>query len=229
MKLAVVIPAYNEEQTVAKVISRIPEQIDGISTIEVIVVDDNSSDETYKVAKKAGAHVISHRMNIGAGGATLTGLAFSRRLEADIVVTLDADGQHNPAEIKRLVKKFLSQKSDLVIGSRFLSRTIRKMPAIKKFGNRSFSIITYLLSGKMVTDTQSGFRLFSSRFISVLLSTDLGGYEFCSETIMVAHKNRLAIHEVPISTIYDKLRRGGQNPLNGVNILTKLIYYRLVH
>lgn len=228
IKLIIVIPAYNEERSIAKVLQSVPKQIDGVSQIETIVIDDNSSDKTFRIAKDAGAHVVSHRMNLGAGGATLTGIILAQRLEADAVVTIDADGQHNPLEIKRLVQNHLKTNADLVIGSRFLSGTIKKMPTIKKIGNRGLSYITYLLSGKMVSDTQSGFRLFGSEMIKLLATVDLVGYEFCSETIMIANKNHMKIYEVPISTIYDKNRTGGQNPLNGINILMKLIYRKLV-
>lgn len=226
MKLAVIIPAYNEEKRLRAVIRAVPKKIRGVDGISTVVVDDNSADGTFGVAKAAGAHVLSHAMNLGQGGAVLTGIAFSRRLDSDIVVTLDADGQHDPAEICQLVEKHRASRADLVIGSRFLSDTIRNMPAVKQFGNRSFSFLTYLLSGKMLTDTQSGFRLFGGSMIELLLTQDLAGYEFCSETIMIAHKHQLAIAEVPISTIYFDGRQG-QNPLNGVNILTKLIFRKL--
>lgn len=228
MKLVIVIPAYNEEKTIAKVISGIPKGFKSVSKLEIVVVDDNSSDATAKRAKKAGAHVLSHAMNLGAGGATLTGLIYAQRLEADAVITLDADGQHDPKEIDVLVRAYQEKKGDLVIGSRFLSKTIKNMPGVKKFGNRGLSYATYLLSGKLVSDTQSGFRLFSSKMIGLLATVDLAGYEFCSETIMIAHKGGMVIGEVPISTIYNQDRKGGQNPLNGVNILLKLIYRKLV-
>lgn len=226
MRLAVVIPAHNEEKTIANVIKEIPKKIDGITSTEVVVIDDNSSDATCQIAKKAGAHVLSHAMNLGQGAAVLTGMIFSRRLNVGAVVTLDADGQHDPREIVSLVERHKLTHADLIIGSRFLSNTIKNMPMIKRVGNRSFSLLTYLLSGKMLTDTQSGFRLFGNTMLDLLVSLDLAGYEFCSETIMIAHQNQLLIEEVPISTIYFTHRQG-QNPLNGVNILTKLIFRKL--
>lgn len=227
MRLAVVIPAYNEAKTIDSVVRRIPRRIPRVSGIETVVVDDNSTDQTYKLAKKAGAHVLSHAMNLGQGGAILTGVAFCKRLGADIVVTLDADGQHDPTEIARLLDGHRSTGADLVIGSRFLSDTIGNMPTLKQAGNRGFSLITYLLSGKMLTDTQSGFRLFGTQMIELLLTLDLAGYEFCSETIMIAHKHRLKIAEAPISTIYFDNRRG-QDPINGINILLRLIARKLI-
>ncbi len=228
LKLVIVIPAYNEEKTIEKVVRGIPKNIDGVGKIEIVVVDDSSRDSTSSKAKLAGARVLRHPINLGAGGAVLTGIIYGQRRAADIVITLDADGQHDPKEIGKLVKKYLSGGADLVIGSRFLSKSIKKMPAVKKFGNRSFSYITYFLSGKMLTDTQSGFRLFGPMMIEALTTVDLAGYEFCSETIMIAHKKRLVIHEVPITTIYNQERRGGQDPVNGINILMKLIYRKLV-
>lgn len=226
MRLAVVIPAYNEAKSIDGVIRAVPRRLPKISGIETIVVDDNSSDDTPRLAKRAGAHVLSHAMNLGQGGAVLTGVAYGQRLGAEIIVTLDGDGQHNPAEISSLLAKHRSSEADLVIGSRFLSDSIKEMPFVKQFGNRSFSVFTYLLSGRMLSDTQSGYRLFGSRMSDLLLQLDLAGYEFCSEMIMIAHQHRLRIDEVPISTIYFP-GRAGQNPLNGVNILTKLLMRKL--
>lgn len=227
MKLGIVIPAYNEERSIANVLATIPRKIDGVSRTEVIVVDDNSSDSTYRVAKDAGAHVISHQMNLGAGGATLTGVVYARRIESDIIVTLDGDGQHNPLEIGSLVKHHLTTNADLIIGSRFLSQTIKEMPLLKVVGNKGLSWVTYVVSGHQATDSQSGFRLLSKKMSDILTTIEMGGYEFCSEMIMVACQHNLVIAEVPISTIYGDVRKGGQNPINGINILMRLIYRRL--
>ena len=228
MKLVVVIPAHNEEKNIYAVVKNIPRTIPGVRSIEVVVVDDSSHDLTYQTARSAGAKVLSHPINLGAGGAALTGITYGQRLNADIIVTLDGDGQHNPKEITRLVKKYHQNRADMIIGSRFMSKTIKKMPLVRKVGNRGFSLVTYLLSGKMVSDTQSGFRLFGPNMIKTLMSVELVGYEFCSETIMIAHSNKLVIEEVPITTIYSKTRQGGQSALNGLEILLRLIYRKLV-
>lgn len=224
MKLAIVIPAYNEEKTISEILAKIPERISGIKKIVKIVVNDNSGDNTATKAKDAGAIVVTHRLNLGAGGATLTGIIAAKRLGADLVVTLDGDGQHNPREIPRLVKEYQKNNADLIIGSRFMSDSISKMPGLKNFGNRVMNAITFLFSGKKVTDSQSGFRLFGKRIIkNIDKFITTSGYEFCSETIMNTRRLGMTISEVPITTIYFDERKG-QNPLNGVNILIRLFY-----
>lgn len=223
MKLTVVIPAFNEEKTIAEVIGAIPKKISGVTQIEIIVVDDQSRDKTGEIGRSLGATVLRHRLNLGAGGATLTGIDAARKRGADMVITIDGDGQHDPKEIVKLVQAHLESGADLVIGSRFLSDSLEQMPALKNFGNRVMNGITYMFSGKHVTDSQSGFRLFGRRLIAGFDRFTTSGYEFCSETIINTKKMGLKIVEVPISTIYFEGRRG-QNPLNGVNILLKLIY-----
>lgn len=226
MKVAVVIPAHNEELTIAEVIRQIPKTIKGVKELGVFVVDDASTDQTKNVATLAGATALRHRINLGAGGATLTGMIAAIRSGFDTVVTLDADGQHDPRDIHTLLAAHRTHGADLVIGSRFLSQTISDMPLLKNFGNRVMNGITYLFSGRAVTDSQSGFRLFGPKFLTLLDRFSTGGYEFCSETVIVAKKAGLAIVEAPIRTIYLDDRRG-QNPLNGVHILLRLFYRSL--
>ncbi len=223
MKLAIVIPAHNEEKTIGEVIRSLPRRLDGVSTIKPIVISDASTDKTAELAHRAGASVFSHRVNLGAGGATLTGLTAAKRLDYDVAITLDGDGQHDPAEIPLLIEAHKLRKADLVIGSRFLSQTIESMPSLKWYGNKAMNAMTYLFSHCNVTDSQSGFRLFGPRFLRSLHHFSTGGYEFCSEAIIIAHKEKLIITEVPIKTIYFSNRRG-QNPLNGLNIFLKLFY-----
>ncbi|HSX41749.1 MAG TPA: glycosyltransferase family 2 protein [Candidatus Saccharimonadales bacterium] len=223
MRLAVVVPAHNEEKTIGDVIDGIPRRIDGISTINRIVINDASIDRTAARAKKAGALVLSHRINIGQGGAVLTGIKAARQLGNALVVTLDGDGQHDPDDIHALVDAHFRDKADLIIGSRFLSQTIETMPALKWYGNKIMNGITFTFSGKQVSDSQSGFRLIGERMLSVIDEFNMTGYEFCSEMIIGAKRHGLLISEVPIKTIYFDGRQG-QNPLNGLNIFLRLFY-----
>lgn len=223
MKLAIVIPAHNEAKTIREVIRTVPQKLDGVSEVITIVVSDASTDETVNHAKEAGAFVLSHRVNLGAGGATLTGLTAARERGCNIVITLDGDGQHDPQDIQALVNAHREEQADLVIGSRFMSQTITSMPPLKWYGNKVMNGITYLFSGHSVSDSQSGYRLFGPSFLQILHCFSTGGYEFCSEAIIIAHKNNLRIKEVPIRTIYFA-ERGGQNPLNGLNIFLRLFY-----
>ncbi|MFQ6084431.1 MAG: glycosyltransferase family 2 protein [Candidatus Aminicenantia bacterium] len=119
MKLIIFIPAYNEEKTIASVIQRIPRHIPKISEKEIIVVDDGSTDNTAKVAKEAGAEIISHSENRGLGVAFSTGVKEALSRKADIMVTIDADGQFDPREISKLLKPILGERTNVVLGSRF--------------------------------------------------------------------------------------------------------------
>ncbi len=226
MKLGIVIPAHNEARTIRQVVKKIPRKLDGISQILPIVIDDGSSDDTLLVARESGAVALRHRINLGAGGATLTGLTATCRLGFDVAVTLDGDGQHDPNDIPTLLEAHQKDGADLVIGSRFLSKTIGEMPQLKWYGNKVMNRITYVFSHYNATDSQSGFRLFGPNFLELLHLFSTGGYEFCSEAIIIAHQSHLKIAEVPINTIYFDSRRG-QNPLNGANIFLRLLYRSL--
>lgn len=223
MKLAVVIPAHNEEKNIGDVVSQIPRKVDGISSIQPFVISDNSKDRTSEIAHRAGASVLSHRINLGAGGATLTGLTVARHLDYDLAISLDGDGQHDPKDIPALVDAHFTHGAQLVIGSRFLGQTIAEMPPLKWYGNKIMNGVTYVFSHHPVTDSQSGFRLFGPQFLDRLHHFSTGGYEFCSEAIIIARQQKLLIHEVPIKTIYFA-DRAGQNWVNGINIFLRLFY-----
>lgn len=221
MKIAIIIPAYNEEKVIGKVIRNIPRRVYDISNIETIVVDDKSTDETWKVAKTAGATVLRHRINLGAGGATMTGLEYARRHNFDIAVTMDADGQHDPRDISRLVRKVM-KGYDFVIGSRLKEIIPGEMPFHRLVGNKFFNFVTFLFYGTWVTDSQSGFKALSKRAIGKCRIQNVG-YEFCSEMIGLARANKLKICEEPIRVIYsDYSKKKGQHYLNGFNIILRL-------
>ena len=143
MTLAIIIPAFNEEKSIGKVIKSIPKKIEGISNKTVFVIDDGSSDNTGGVAKKSGATVLTHILNQGVGAATITGLEAAKIINSDIILTLDADGQHDSKEINNIVKLILSKKYDVVIGSRLLNR--KKMPLVKNIGNFIMNWFTFAL------------------------------------------------------------------------------------
>jgi glycosyltransferase involved in cell wall biosynthesis len=226
-KLAIILPAYNEAKVIGDIIKSIPKKFPGVTERVVVVVDDNSSDETGIVARRAKAVVLRHRLNLGAGGATMTGLEYAKRQGFDVAVTLDADGQHDPADIKKLLKK-VHEGYDFVIGSRLIEKNnLKDMPRIKRFGNRLFSFITYLYYRIWISDSQSGFKAFSKKAIKQCQIQNVG-YEFCSEMIGRAKANKLKICEVPIKTIYtDYSKIKGQYYLNGFNIVIKMTLSKL--
>ena len=161
MKLIAMIPAFNEEKTLGEVILKSKNYVD-----QVIVIDDGSQDKTSQIALQNGATVYRHLINRGSGGAVGTGIRAALLNEADVIVTLDADEQHDPAEIPKLIKPIIEGEADAVIGSRFLTR--QPMPLFRKMGVSFFNLVIFLLFGVKSTDSQSGMRAFNKKAAEIL-------------------------------------------------------------
>lgn len=213
-KIFVVVPAYNEEKVLGSVISHIKEYHKNI-----IVVDDCSADNTGTIAKKAGATVLRHSINRGAGAATKTGIDFAVLQGATKIITMDADGQHDPKDIQALLNA--SDSYDVVIGSRLLKKS--SMPLIRKTYNLIGSIITYLLYGIYVHDSQSGFKVFS-RKAAQKIEIKFDRFEFCSEVLHEIRRKKLTFKEVPIKTIYTEYSMSkGQSFFSGVQMVVRMV------
>src|SRR6185437_8467795 len=145
---------------------------------EIIVVDDGSKDDTSDKARSSGALVIEHILNTGSGGATATGLSYAFQNGFDVATTCDGDGQHAPKDVLKGVDTLLESKVDLLIGSRLVDT--QGMARVKILGNTGLSLVTNLLFGVKVTDSQSGLRVFSKKALSEL-KWKTSGYDFCSE------------------------------------------------
>lgn len=225
-RVAVIIPAYNEARVIGDVVKGIIKALKkaGYNT-DVVVVNDGSKDNTSAEAKKAGAIVIDHILNSGAGGATATGLSYANQNGYDIAATMDADGQHAPEDVVKGIDEIQRQDADLLIGSRLINA--EGMSKTKRLGNKGLSMITYLLFGINTTDSQSGLRIFSRKTLETL-RWKTAGFEFCSEMIWRAKQLGLTIGEYPIRAIYTEYSRSkGQNNWNAVNILKSLVKRRL--
>jgi glycosyltransferase involved in cell wall biosynthesis len=223
MKVVIIIPAYNEEKNIKSIINSC--QLLGYN--HIIVVDDGSTDNTAAIAREAGAVVVSHIINRGAGAATQTGLQAARLLNADVAVTIDADEQHKPQDIKSLINVLAAEKSDVVIGSRFMNHENR-VPLIRRLFNRIANIITYFLSGIMLTDSQSGLKAFSRKALETI-NISSNGFEFSSEIIREAHYYQLSITEVPVSVVYTPYSLSkGQNLSTGLATVFRLIIRTLM-
>ena len=208
MKIYAVIPAYNEEKTVAEVVEKTKdlEIVD-----EVIVVDDCSTDNTFQEAKKAGARAVRLIINMGAGFSTRIGCDIAVNDGADIIVTLDADGQHDPAEIPRLVQVLEEKGLDIVFGSRPPNN---EMPFIKRFGNTGLYWIAYLLYKMRIKDTQTGYHVFT-RDAYEKIRWESNRYGAGSE-ILTQSKNynlNLKVVEIPITVRYDISDTSSKNPV----------------
>jgi len=218
--LFVIIPAYNEEKTIAEVIRKTKKYADNI-----IVVDDGSCDNSAKIAKEMGAIVYSHSINRGLGGALGTGIKAALIHGAEIIITLDADGQHDPCHISSLIEPIISSEVEVVIGSRFLNN--QKIPFLRKFYNKIGNLVTYFLFGIKTTDSQSGFRVFSRR-AAELLELKTNRMEVSSEIFKEIKANNLRFKEVAIEAIYTEYSLSkGQGALVGLKTLIKLLILKI--
>ena len=220
MKVIALIPAYNEETTIADVLMRTTSFVD-----QVVVVDDGSSDRTREIAQTQGAIVVSHVINRGLGAAIGTGFEAAKRLGADIVITLDADGQHDPTEIKKFVDA-VEDGADVVIGSRMLTG-FKGMPWYRQIAQVLGNVVTLVLFGAWVTDSQSGFRAFTRHALSQI-QIKTNRMEVSSELVAETKRHRLKLAEVPIKAIYTEYSLSkGQSFLVGMKTLVKLVLRRI--
>ncbi len=208
MKLVVMIPSYNEEEMIASVIREIPRSIPGVDTVEVLVINDGSTDRTVEEARRAGADmIISFKKNKGLAPGFRAGLETALAMGADIIVNTDADGQYDGTEIPKLIRPILDNKADFVLGSR-TKGTIEEMPLQKTIGNRMATWVTRQVSGLPVSDGQSGFRAFT-RDAAMRLNV-MSDYTYVQETLIQAANLGLVYTEVPI--LFRK-RTGGSSRL----------------
>ncbi len=217
MRIAV-IPARNEAKTIAEVVRDTKKFVN-----EVIVVDDGSQDATKAEAGKAGARVLRNLVNMGKGFALRLGVEQAIARGADQVVCLDADGQHNPADIPAMAEMLNKQGLDVVIGSRPLDKA---MPPIMRLGNFGIWLVSWLLFGIQVKDTQSGYRLMRAGAYPAL-RWESNGYEVESEMLVRMARSGLKAGEYPIKTLYrDKYK--GTNVADGLRIGMNLVWWKLL-
>lgn len=227
-RVCIIIPAYNEGVVIKQVIKKSQKSFSKNNDLllDIVVVNDGSNDNTSTQAEAAGATVINHILNSGAGAATLTGLTFARYNNYDIAATMDADGQHAPEDVLEGIERLKNTNNDLLIGSRLINSD--GMSKVKILGNKGLSFITRMLFGVSVTDSQSGLRVFSRQAINSL-KWQSTGFEFCSEMIWRAKQEQLIIKEYPIKAIYtDYSKSKGQNNWNAIVIVKRLFKQRIV-
>jgi glycosyltransferase involved in cell wall biosynthesis len=197
VQLLVGIPAFDEEKTIASVIQRIPARIDGVTKISVVVVDDGSTDDTARLAREAGAHVLRHPQNSGVGVAFQTMVRHALAVKADLLVTLDADGQFNPTHIPSLIAPILEGKALAATATRFKDpKLIPQMPWIKKWGNARVVGLVNMLTGLKYTDVSCGFRAYTRE--ALLRLTIYQSFTYTHETFLDLAAKNVPIAEVPL-------------------------------
>lgn len=214
--LVVIIPALNEEQRIAAVVTGAKRFAD-----RVVVVDDGSEDKTGTFAAQAGALVVRHGNNCGAGAATMTGIEVARRLGATIAITLDADEQHDANDIPALLKPVLRGEADIVFANRFGQRNT--IPAIRRFFNACGNIVSFLATGKWVQDSQCGYKVFGPVALAQI-DLRMSGFEFCTEIVREAVQHKWRIAEVPVKVTYSEYTLAkGQSFATGLRTAARIL------
>ena len=197
MKIVIGLPAYNEGRKIGSIVSTLQEL-----NYSVIVCNDGSSDQTGKIAEKMGAIVVNHQKNMGYGSAIKSIFDKAKEINCDILITFDADGQHNFSDIKEVLKPLISEKVDIVIGSRFLGEGEDKIPKYRKLGIKAITKISSLSQNLNIKDTQSGFRGYNKKALEQINPTE-NGMGISTEILIKASKKDLKIVEVPVIINYE--------------------------
>ena len=212
------IPAYNEENTISDLVKSAKKFVD-----KVIVCDDGSTDDTLNNAKLAGAEIISHKKNQGYGAAITTLFDYCRMQNADVMITLDGDGQHDPNQIPILLDTISQHSVDVVLGSRFLDNNT-DTPGYRKRGIKIITSAANFGADFKVSDAQSGFRAYSKSAINAIHPTEQG-MAVSTEILLKISNKGLSLAEVPIATSYDG-DTSEQNPVpHGISVLMNTIKY----
>jgi UDP-N-acetylglucosamine---dolichyl-phosphate N-acetylglucosaminyltransferase len=222
MKVFIVIPAYNEEKKIGHVIK----ELKSYGYKNILVVDDGSKDRTSQISKSLGAFVVKHLMNMGYGGASITGMESAFRLGADIAIAVDADGQHDVTDIAKVIMPIKKGEAQVVIGARTLNR--KEMPWIRRFGNGCLTFLTFLMFGVWTKDSQSGFRaVHKDAWKKMKIKSS--GFEYASEMIKEIGRNNIKFAEVPIHVIYSEYSMSkGQSIIGGVRTFWAMMKRRLL-
>jgi len=221
VKIVIAVPAFNESQVIFKVLKSLPRRLKGVSNVDVVVIDDGSLDQTLKEAQRADVNIVRHLLNRGLGAAIKTGFSWAKKQNADIVVTFDADGQHDPRDISKLIQPIILKKADVVLGSRFLNKQV--IPSDRFLLNWFANFATFILYGVLSTDSQSGLRAFSKKTID-LIDFKADRMDFSSEILLEAKRHNLKVIEVPIKAIYtDYSRIKGQKNINAIPVFARFL------
>jgi glycosyltransferase involved in cell wall biosynthesis len=196
MKIIIGIPAYNEEKNIASLLIKLKKISENI-----IVCNDGSNDLTGKIAKELGATVIEHERNLGYGSAIKSIFLKAREINADVLVTFDADGQHRIEDINAILEPIKNNIADIVIGSRFLNNN-QEIPKYREIGIKAITKLTNVTGGTKITDSQSGFRAYSKKILEKIEPKE-SGMGISTEILIKTQKAGFMITEVPITILYE--------------------------
>lgn len=212
MRIAIGLPAYNEEKNIASIIIKLKQ----ISEI-IIVCDDGSSDLTSKIASQLGAITVIHSKNIGYGAAIASLFSKAIEMNVDVLVTFDADGQHRVEDIESVLEPILKDEADVVIGSRFIGKE-SQIPKYRKIGIKTITGLTNAITGSQIKDSQSGFRAYTNRALRTIQPTE-NGMGVSTEILIKASKNDLKIIEIPIEITYTEDSSTHNPVLHGASVM----------
>jgi glycosyltransferase involved in cell wall biosynthesis len=196
-KIVIGLPAFNEEKNIGKIVAQLLDK-----SYSVIVCNDGSSDSTGIIAEKMGAIIINHKKNLGYGAAIGSIFKKAREEKFDILVTFDSDGQHRISDIEKIIEPIQNKTADIVIGSRFTEDGKADMPKYRKMGIKVITNLVNSQTGKKITDSQSGFRSYSSKVLSQMNLSE-NGMGVSTEILIKANKQKLKITEIPITILYE--------------------------
>ena len=198
MKLVILMMAYNEEERIGKAILRVPRKIPGIDQVEILVIDDGSTDKTVDIALNAGADkIVSHKTNMGVGAGFMTGVRNAISMKADLLVTFDADGEANIDQISDLINPIINNQFDVVIGTRFWKNNPNKYKKINFIGNKIFTRLVSFVAGHKFNDTQTGFRSYSKD--AIMNVSVISDFTYTQEVLLDLHFKGFRIGETPIT------------------------------
>lgn len=216
-QLWVICAAYNEAAMIGRVVSELRR-----AGYRTIVVDDGSADATGPIAAAAGAHVVTHPLNLGQGAALQTGMGYALSRGAEVLVTFDADGQHRVADIRRLVEALARERADFALGSRFLGEA-QDLPPLRRLILRAATVFTRLTTGLRLTDSHNGLRALTRRGAAAIRLRQ-NRMAHASEILAEIARSRLPYVEVPVSIEYTAYSLAkGQRLSDSVLILLDLL------
>ena len=218
----IIIPAYNEHYVIQTVVKQITDL-----SYSVVVIDDGSNESLFSALKNASVYFLRHRINLGQGAALQTGIEFAVSKNASHVITFDADGQHDPEDIDKLIGILSSSSSDIVFGSRFLKGSAHNMPIKRKIVLQAARFLNYIFTGVLLSDAHNGLRAMNTKAANVIQLKE-NRMAHATEILYQVKKNKLKYIEAPVTVLYTPYSiKKGQTVKSSFRILLDIILNKL--